>query len=103
MQNTVSNLLNFFPVKRGEVAKYELFKNESGSEWLLVFDANSELKQHTAPADASILVVYGEVDFRMDDVKMRLHKGDIVTMRKGTPHSVKVLEEARIMLTLLKA
>lgn len=100
MQNSVANLIDYYPAKTGEVARYPIFSNDSGKSILLVFDAQTSLPTHNAPADATVVVVDGEVEFLLDNLRMRLHRGDVITMAKGTPHSVNVTQSARIMLTL---
>lgn len=100
MQNSVANLLSYFPVESGKVAKYDIFHNDMGTTKLLVFDTQTSLPLHLAPADATVMVVDGEIDFTIDNLKMRLHHGDLITMRKSTPHSVSVIQPARVLLTL---
>lgn len=100
IQNSVANLIDYYPAKAGEVAKYPIFSNSNGKSMLLVFDAQTSLPRHEAPADATVLVVDGEVKFDIENMRLRLHRGDIITMKKGTPHSVSVTQSGRILLSL---
>lgn len=100
MQNSVANLMNYYPVKEGEATKYEIFGNTFGKAILIVFDSHTGLPEHKAPSDATVQIVEGEVEFMLDNLRMRLHQGDVINMRKGTLHSVEVPHGARILLTL---
>lgn len=103
MQNSVANLIDYYPVKPGEVVRYEIFSNDSGKEVLLVFDSQTSLPSHESPSDATVMIVDGEVEFVMENLRMRLHRGDVITMRQGTRHSVSVTQSARILLTLFRS
>ena len=84
------------------VATRHLIQTTGGQITLFAFDAGQDLSPHTAPCDALVQVLDGEIEFTLNGEPLRLKSGDCVRMTTGAPHSVQAITPAKMMLTLLR-
>jgi quercetin dioxygenase-like cupin family protein len=86
----------------GSVVSREIVKGEAGTVSIFAFDEGEGLSEHTAPFDALVHVLDGEVEVTISGDPLRLKAGDMVIMPAGSPHSLKALSRFKMVLTLIK-
>lgn len=86
----------------GSVVSRELVHNEAGSITVFSFDKGQELSEHTAPFDALIQVLDGEMIFILEDEPLRLHAGEALVIPAGARHAVKADQPFKMMITMIK-
>ena len=84
------------------IASRILAKNSGGSVTLFAFADGEGLSEHTAPFDALVLVLDGELTLTIGGTPVRAVPGTIVRMPAGVPHAVDALVPARMLLVMLK-
>ena len=62
---------------------------------LFAFDLGQELSEHTAPFDALVHVLDGEVEIRISGKPFTLKAGEAIIMPANEPHAVKALTEVQ--------
>ena len=86
----------------GAVVSRTLAKTRGGSVTLFAFDAGQELSEHTAPFDAFVQVLDGEVELVVGGASVPARRGETVLMPKGIPHAVKATTAFKMLLTLVR-
>ena len=98
-------------VKADEFAAYqtdavvsrEIIKKTTGNVTFFAFDEGQELSEHTAPFDALVSVVEGEVEIMISGKTHRLEGGELMLMPAGQPHALKALKRFKMILTMIRS
>ena len=72
--------------------------NNNSSLTLFAFDEGQSIAAHSAPVDAVVQVVEGQVEITISDETFHLKEGDTILMPKGEPHGLKALGRFKMML-----
>jgi quercetin dioxygenase-like cupin family protein len=75
-----------------------VFSTENFKAVELALSGNQELKTHTTPVDAMLIILEGKLEYSENEEKIILEKFDVFRINKAVPHSVKALESSRILL-----
>jgi quercetin dioxygenase-like cupin family protein len=84
------------------IASRVLAKTTGGNVTLFTFDRGQELSEHTAPFDALVLVLAGEILLTIGGAPVRAIPGTIVRMPAAIPHAVEAVEPSRMLLIMLR-
>ena len=95
-----STLINY---QDGAVVSKEIMKKNTGNVTLFAFDKGQGLSEHTAPFDAMVLVLEGEVEISISQKPYRLISGDMIVMPAGQPHSLRALTRYKMMLVMIRS
>jgi quercetin dioxygenase-like cupin family protein len=79
-----------------------LTKSRAGSLTLFAFDAGQELSEHTAPFDAVVAVLDGEVELVIGGETVPARAGETVLMPANVPHSVRARTPFKMLLTMVR-
>ena len=61
------------------------------------------MSEHTAPFDALVQVLEGEVEIMISGQPHRLQGGEMILMPAGQPHALKAVRQFKMLLTMLRA
>jgi len=86
----------------GAVVSHTVAKSPNGSVTVFAFDEGQELSEHTAPHDATILILDGEAEIRVSGVAHPLKAGDILLMPADAPHAVKATRRFKMLLAMVR-
>ena len=86
----------------GGVVSKELVHSNAGSVTLFSFDAGQRLSQHTAPFDAFIQVVDGEMVLNVEGTDHRIKAGESFIIPSGALHSVKAEQRFKMIITMIR-
>lgn len=97
-------------VKLAELATYQstsivsrpLLKKESGNVTLFAFAAGQELSEHTAPFDALVQLLEGEVEVTIAKKPFRLAAGEAIVMPAHQPHALRAVTAFKMVLTMIR-
>jgi quercetin dioxygenase-like cupin family protein len=84
------------------VVSRTIIKNDAGSVTYFAFDEGEELSEHSAPYDALVHVLDGQVDIIIDGVSSILGVGDVILMPADVPHAVKAVSRFKMCLTMVR-
>jgi quercetin dioxygenase-like cupin family protein len=93
-------LLDYAP---GAVVSRALAKASGGSVTLFAFEAGQELSEHTAPFDAIVEVLDGEVELTIGGAPVVARAGETVLMPADVPHAVRARARFKMLLTMLRS
>lgn len=86
----------------GGVVSKEIVHTESGSVTLFSFDAGQGLSEHSAPYDALIQVIDGEMELTVDGTKNVIKAGEAFVIPSGARHSVNAAVPFKMMITMIR-
>ena len=96
----INALINY---QDGAVVSKEIMKKSTGNVTLFAFDKGQGLSEHTAPFDAMVFVLDGEVEISISKKPYRLISGDMIVMPAGQPHSLRALTRYKMMLVMIRS
>lgn len=85
------------------VVSKHVLKSEMGNITLFSFDEGEGLSEHTAPFDAVVSVVDGKAEVVIDGVSNMLEAGETIVMPANMPHSLRAVEQFKMVLTMIKS
>jgi len=96
----IADLISY---QEGAVVSRQIVKAETGNVTLFAFDLGQELSEHTAPFDALVHVLDGEVEIRISGKPFTLIAGEAIVMPANEPHAVRALKKFKMLLTMIRA
>jgi len=87
----------------GSVVSKEILKKQTGSVTLFAFDKGQGLSEHTAPFDALVSVVDGQAEITISGQPFILKKDEMIVMPANKPHSLKAVEQFKMVLVMIKS
>ena len=86
----------------GSIVSKNVMKNPAGNVSLFSFDKNEGLSEHTAPFDAMVQVIDGQVEIKIGGQPYKVSKGETIIMPANISHSLKAIENFKMILTMIK-
>jgi quercetin dioxygenase-like cupin family protein len=86
----------------GSVVSRQITKADAGNVTLFAFDKDQELSEHTAPFDALVHVLDGEVEIKVSGKAFHLKIGEAIIMPANEPHAVRALTRFKMVLTMIR-
>jgi quercetin dioxygenase-like cupin family protein len=103
MRGKVYELRGLVEYQEGSVVSRTIVDKEVGTVTLFAFDEGEGLSEHTAPYDALVVDLEGEVEIRIAGKRSLLKEGDMMIMPANTPHALKALTRFKMMLVMIRA
>jgi Uncharacterized conserved protein, contains double-stranded beta-helix domain len=101
-KGTVLRFEDLIDYSDGGVISKQILKNEAGNVTLFSFDKGQGLTEHTAPFDAMVQVLDGEVEIRIGGEPHSLKKGESIMMPANIPHALFATERFKMLLTMIR-
>ena len=86
----------------GAVVSRELLRKKTGTVTVFAFDKGQGLSEHTAPFDATVLCLEGELEAVIDGTSMRVPEGEMLIMPADKPHSISAVEKFKMLLIMIR-
>ena len=102
-QPKVEPLNELVDYQYGSVVSREIIRKSTGTVTLFAFDEGQGLSEHTAPFDALVYVVEGEVEFNISSKAYHLNQGEVVILPANEPHALKALSKFKMLLVMIKS
>jgi len=96
-------LVDLIEYQEGSVVSRTIIDQETGIVTLFAFDEGQGLSEHTAPFDALVHTLDGEVEVTISGKKYPLKKGEIIIMPANKPHALKATKRFKMLLTMIKS
>ena len=95
-------LADLIDYQEGSVVSRTIVDKEAGTVTLFAFDAGQGLSEHTAPFDALVYNLDGEVEVIISGKAVQLKKGEMVIMPANKPHALTATKRFKMLLTMIK-
>ena len=102
-KSKILNMVDLVNYQAGAVVSYQVTKAEGGNVTLFAFDESQELSEHTAPYDALVHVLEGEVEIRISGNPFLIKAGKGIIMPANEPHALKAIKKFKMLLTMIRA
>jgi quercetin dioxygenase-like cupin family protein len=99
----VAQVTDLIAYQAGSIVSREIISRPTGTVTLFAFDAGQGLSEHTAPFDAMVSVLDGEVEITISGKKYALKTGDMIVMPANRPHALKAVASFKMLLTMIKS
>lgn len=101
-KSEVLHMADLASYQEGSVVSRQITKEEAGNITLFAFDTGQELSEHTAPYDALVHVLDGEVEVRISGQPFNLKTGDAIIMPANEPHALLAVTKLKMLLTMIR-
>ena len=99
----VLNLVNLVGYQDGAVVSRTVINQKTGTVTLFSFDEGQGLSEHTAPFDAMVYVLDGEVEVTISGEANQVKAGEMIIMPAGKPHSLKAVKRFKMLLIMIRS
>ncbi len=96
------NLRDLIGYQEGSVVSREIISKKTGTVTLFAFDKGQGLSEHTAPFDALVYCLDGEVEVTISGNPMQLKEEEMVIMPAHQPHALKALQRFKMLLIMIR-
>jgi len=79
-----------------------LMKGKNGTVTLFAFAEGQELSEHTAPFDALVHVLEGQLTITIGSSPQDVPAGSLVVMPANVPHALKATQPSKMVLTMIR-
>jgi quercetin dioxygenase-like cupin family protein len=99
----ISKLDELIKYQQDSIVSRTIIGKKTGTVTLFAFDENQGLSEHTAPFDALVHVIEGEVEIAISGRSLRLKKGEMTVMPANEPHALNAKTKFKMLLTMIKS
>ncbi len=94
-------LIDLTKYQKRSIVSRMVVNKKSGTVTLFAFDEGQSLSEHTAPFDALVEILDGEVEITISGKSLRAKKGEMIIMPANEPHALKGVKKFKMMLTMI--
>jgi quercetin dioxygenase-like cupin family protein len=87
----------------GGIVSKKVLHKDTGNVTLFAFDAGQKLSEHTAPFDALVQVLDGEVEIIIGGISNLLSGNMSIIMPANIPHAVYATTPFKMLLTMIRS
>jgi quercetin dioxygenase-like cupin family protein len=95
-------LAGLIAIQPSAVVSCTLVSKPAGTVTLFAFDAAEGLSEHTAPYDALVQVVAGELDVRIAADAHAVAAGQLLLLPANVPHALHARVPSKMLLTMIR-
>ena len=92
----IENLIHQLPFEGIKTKK--IVANETGDIMLISLEQGQELKAHKSNTDACILVLEGQLMFKINDKEYALDVHDLFEFKKDQVHAITAISDVKLIL-----
>ncbi len=96
-------LENLVQYQERSVVSKQILDKKAGTLTLFAFDKGESLSEHTAPYDASILILDGKAEITIGGNPHHVQSGELIIMPANVPHAVKAVERFKMLLIMIRS
>jgi len=97
------NVAGLLAYQEGSIVSRAVIDKPNGTVTVFAFDKGQALSEHTAPFDAIVHVLDGEVEVTISGKPSVVKPGEMIVMPANDPHALKALTPFKMMLIMVKA
>jgi len=89
--------------EKGAVVSRTVVDKKAGTITIFSFDEGEGLSEHTAPYDATVVILDGKVEMTISGKPLVAKAGEMVIMPAGEPHALRALTPFKMALVMIRA
>ncbi len=98
--NSLVDMVNY---QEESVVSKTILEKKTGTVTLFAFDQGQGLSEHTAPFDALVQVLDGEVEIKISAKTFHLKQGEMIIMPANEPHALTAIKRFKMLLTMIRS
>ena len=102
-KSKVHSLKNSIDYATEATVSKTIIKTKNGSTTLFAFDKGQSLSEHTAPFDATAIILEGTCDISIAGENYTLTEGQMIIMPANIPHALEATAAFKMLLVMIKA
>ena len=95
-----SDLLDY---QEGAVVSRAVMDRKTGTVTLFAFDQGEGLSEHTAPFDALVQILEGEIVVFLSGKAHRVGLGEMLIMPANEPHALRAMKPCKMVLVMIRS
>ena len=99
----ILNLKQLVTYQKDSVVSQTIIEKKTGTTTLFAFDKGQGLSEHTAPFDALVNVLEGEVEIDISGQKFSVKADESIIMPANEPHALKAVKSFKMLLVMIKS
>ncbi len=99
----ILNLKQLVTYQTDSVVSKTIIEKKTGTTTLFAFDKGQGLSEHTAPFDALVNVLEGEVEIDISGQKFSVKADESIIMPANEPHALKAVKSFKMLLVMIKS
>jgi quercetin dioxygenase-like cupin family protein len=96
-------LVDMVEYQKDAVVSKTIIEKKTGTVTLFAFYFGQGLSEHTAPFDALVQVLDGEVEIKISGKPFQLKQGEMIIMPANEPHALKAVSNFKMLLTMIRS
>lgn len=96
-------LLDLITYQEDSVVSRTIIDKKTGTVTLFAFDEGQGLSEHSAPFDALVHVLEGEIQINLAGKTIHLSEGEIFILPANQLHALKALKKFKMTLTMIRS
>lgn len=97
---SLADMVNY---QDGSIVSRVLVGRGAGTITLFAFDEEQALSEHTAPFDALVQMLEGEMEISIDREPLSAKTGTVVLMPANHPHALRAVTKSKMLLTMIRS
>jgi quercetin dioxygenase-like cupin family protein len=98
-----TQLADMIDYQDDSVVSRTLIDKKAGTVTLFAFDEGQGLSEHTAPYDAMVHVIEGEVKVTISGKTIIVKQGEVIVMPANQPHALSAITRFKMLLTMIQS
>jgi quercetin dioxygenase-like cupin family protein len=94
---------SFIEYQTGAVVSKTLLQQPTGTITLFAFDQGQGLSEHSAPFDATVVILDGAAEIKIAGVVHQVKAGEMIIMPANEPHALDAVEKFKMLLIMIKS
>jgi quercetin dioxygenase-like cupin family protein len=103
LEAKTTKLIDLIDYQEGSVVSRTIIEKDAGNVTLFAFDEGQGLSEHTAPYDAMVQVLDGEVKVTISGKTVLLKEGEMTIMPANQPHALSAVTRFKMLLTMIRS
>ena len=102
LEDQAQSLAGLVQYQPESVVSRTLLNKSTGTVTLFAFDKDQNLSEHTAPFDALVYTVDGELEITIAGDRRKVSNGDVLLMPANKPHAVYAISQSKMLLIMVR-
>ena len=98
-----NRLVELIEYQEGSVVSRTLIDKDAGTITLFAFDQGQGLSEHTAPYDALVQVLEGEVKVTISGNAILVKQNEMTILPANKPHALNAESKFKMLLTMIRS
>ena len=103
LRSQVLDLSQLIEYQDGSVVSREILSLKTGTLTVFAFDKGQGLSEHTAPFDATVYCLDGEIEVTISNEPYTLQTGEMIIMPANLPHALKAVKRFKMLLIMIRS